>query len=509
MTLFKQLQLTLITGLMLGTTAFGGYQLSELPTPDIRNPKYSHALENGVVYWGGEPSEEVSWSDIFKSTQNEYTNISNTPDTWEHYKAIDGETYVYQQDRTVFYFNGTEDITILTDIGFSMGPMDLDNGQFVFTSYDGDDSEIMLYDGSNLIQITDNDRDDTSPKISNGEIVWVSYDYPTPGSFIHHYSNGVTTTISDIGTNDKPDIENGTIVWQGPGIEDETDIFRYKDGITKNLSVSGYHDQEPQISEGQVAWKSRYYHFTAEKVNIEHFEIMFYDGQTTTSITSQDLNYDDFDLNNGEIAISAYSKEDYIGSIHHWDGIALHTISNNDDGTSRRSPMVENGLIVWDEWSSENGSRIMTARKTDFNPEATYALISRSSGRALEVDTQSAQWNGGYIQIWDYYGGDNQLWNIIPTEAGYKLINNRSGKALDVAGLATYNGGTIHQWDYVGGQNQQWNFTHQGDGSYSIVNLLSGKAVDVKDNGTWNGNAIQQWDFHGNDNQKWDIIIVE
>lgn len=38
----------------------------------------------------------------------------------------------------------------------------------------------------------------------------------------------------------------------------------------------------------------------------------------------------------------------------------------------------------------------------------------------------------------------------------YKIINRRSGKALDVAGRSTADNANVLQWDYCGANNQLW-----------------------------------------------------
>ena len=47
------------------------------------------------------------------------------------------------------------------------------SGQVVWEAFDDHDYEIFLYDGSKVIQLTDNERNDRKPHINdNGQVVW-------------------------------------------------------------------------------------------------------------------------------------------------------------------------------------------------------------------------------------------------------------------------------------------------------------------------------------------------
>ena len=76
------------------------------------------------------------------------------------------------------------------------------------------------------------------------------------------------------------------------------------------------------------------------------------------------------------------------------------------------------------------------------------------SGRVLDVAGQNTA-DGSVVDIWDWNGGANQLWSILPQGNGYySLIGAQSNRALDVAGQSTADGATIDIWDWNGGGNQ-------------------------------------------------------
>ncbi len=64
--------------------------------------------------------------------------------------------------------------------------------------------------------------------------------------------------------------------------------------------------------------------------------------------------------------------------------------------------------------------------------------------------------------------------------AWYVLLSRNSGKALDVYNLATNDGGRIIQWSRHDQANQQWQFVDSGGGYYyRIRSRHSSKVLDV------------------------------
>jgi hypothetical protein len=91
-------------------------------------------------------------------------------------------------DHKIYFYDGNEIIELAhTDSDLhKFGPPQISNGQVVWPEYrsygpkpeDGYyDFEILLYDGKEVIQLTNGECDKVSlPQISNGQVVWHSYD---------------------------------------------------------------------------------------------------------------------------------------------------------------------------------------------------------------------------------------------------------------------------------------------------------------------------------------------
>lgn len=143
-----------------------------------------------------------------------------------------------------------------------------------------------------------------------------------------------------------------------------------------------------------------------------------------------------------------------------------------------------------------------------YDPNTEYRLINRNSGKSLDV-AQSSTANGGNVHQWSYWGGNNQLWNIIDVGNGYhKIINLNSGKALDISGGSTANGGNAIQWTDHGGNNQQWQIIDVGGGYDKLMNRNSGLLLDISGGSTADGGNAIQWSDNGGNNQQWQIVPV-
>lgn len=74
-----------------------------------------------------------------------------------------------------------------------------------------------------------------------------------------------------------------------------------------------------------------------------------------------------------------------------------------------------------------------------------------------------------------------------------------------MTGGSTTNGALVAQWTDNGGTNQQWQIVDVGDGYSKLINRKSGKALDSGGT-TVDGAQLTQWTENGGDNQKWQLM---
>ena len=145
-------------------------------------------------------------------------------------------------------------------------------------------------------------------------------------------------------------------------------------------------------------------------------------------------------------------------------------------------------------------------------PGTTYRISARHSGKLLDIaGGPAATANGSNVQQWTNNGKTNQQWILVDAGGGYyALVSVSSGKALEVNAWSTVDGGNVILWPYNATPNQQWRIESIGDGYYRLLNRHSGKALDVSGGAGMidDGANIQQWEPNGQTNQHWQFTRV-
>lgn len=157
--------------------------------------------------------------------------------------------------------------------------------------------------------------------------------------------------------------------------------------------------------------------------------------------------------------------------------------------------------------NNNNNYNTVNNTSTNFNSWQKYKIISRNSGKAVDL-YYGRKDNGTNILQYSYCGYENQKWYLQKQSNGYYIIKSASsGKVIEVQDWSSANGGNIRQWDYYGNPNQEWKI-EAVDGYFRIINRLSGKALDVEARSKSDNANIIQWGYSGGWNQQWSIIPV-
>ncbi|MEV6715171.1 family 43 glycosylhydrolase [Lentzea sp. NPDC051208] len=137
---------------------------------------------------------------------------------------------------------------------------------------------------------------------------------------------------------------------------------------------------------------------------------------------------------------------------------------------------------------------------------ASYALVNRNSGKALDV-YERATADGARIAQYARNDGAWQLWQFVDSGGGYYRVKSRhSGKVLDFPSTADRAG--LVQTTDAGRTGQQFRLADSPDGHVRLVNRASGKAVDVLDFSAANGAQVIQWPDTGGTNQQWQLVKI-
>ena len=142
------------------------------------------------------------------------------------------------------------------------------------------------------------------------------------------------------------------------------------------------------------------------------------------------------------------------------------------------------------------------------DPNASYVLVNRNSGKALDVYNLATN-DGARITQWTRNDQNQQQWQFVDSGGGYYRIKSRhSGKVLDVYNCSTANGGAIVQWTDLNGTNQQWRLADSSDGYVRFISRHSNKALEVQGASTADSANIVQYDDWGGTNQQWQLVKV-
>lgn len=135
-----------------------------------------------------------------------------------------------------------------------------------------------------------------------------------------------------------------------------------------------------------------------------------------------------------------------------------------------------------------------------------YALISRSSGKALEVN-QSAKEDGAAVSQSDFVQGPHQQWHLKETAPGYyALIASHSGKALEVKDWAVADGARLQQFPWIDSWTQHWQLEAVEGGYYRLASRFNNKVIDVYELNRKNGGDVRTWTYWGGENQHWRLV---
>jgi hypothetical protein len=150
-----------------------------------------------------------------------------------------------------------------------------------------------------------------------------------------------------------------------------------------------------------------------------------------------------------------------------------------------------------------------------FDPRIQYRIVSDLAGKVLDVKGgPTAVGNGVRIQLYEWLGGQNQIWFIESQPDGtYVIRSSSSSLVLDVQGGpgANSNGDRIQQFQFQGTPNQKWRIEPEdprnSKSSYKIISVQSNKVLDAEGgtHATQNGTELQQWDWNDTSNQRWFI----
>lgn len=129
-----------------------------------------------------------------------------------------------------------------------------------------------------------------------------------------------------------------------------------------------------------------------------------------------------------------------------------------------------------------------------------YVIVNKKSGKCLDVPWKMDSY---VVHQWECHKNLNQQWTLRKVEDYVVVISRYTGRCLDVDHASREDNAGVSQWKYHSGTNQQWIFTQLEDYSYQIRAKHSDKVLDLVSGSVDDGATTIQYDWHGGDNQRW------
>jgi hypothetical protein len=174
----------------------------------------------------------------------------------------------------------------------------------------------------------------------------------------------------------------------------------------------------------------------------------------------------------------------------------------NQDKTCSIPPVRAKVTKVTAAGSSSSSSGLPVVTTTTLAP-GQYAIVSRRSGKALEINTD------GHVVQNQLNSTAPQMWEITAIPGGYYAVKSvKTGLTLTLANWQTGEGARIDQSAWIDAHSQHWNLSSTGNNSFSIVSRFSGKALDVVALNTQDQAPVRLWTYWGGDNQQWQFVKI-
>lgn len=166
---------------------------------------------------------------------------------------------VWFDEDDVVYWNGTTETPIRPVPGTNAlrAQLRVSGARAVWVDEVGGDTEIFLWTGSTVTQLTENAYDDEQPEIDGDHVVWVGFPDGAGEGEIFHYDGATTEPVTDDELDDfDPDVSQGadgtTIAWVKSSPDDEIWVF---DGCESSpVTSNSVDDYDVALDGNRLAW---------------------------------------------------------------------------------------------------------------------------------------------------------------------------------------------------------------------------------------------------------------
>ena len=166
-----------------------------------------------------------------------------------------------------------------------------------------------------------------------------------------------------------------------------------------------------------------------------------------------------------------------------------------------------NFYAYYTDWFGDTHSNGITVG-TDELPSSNYNVASKLNTDYLLDVVNGSTSSSVPLQTYKKNNTNNQNWRFsYNSDGSYTIINEKSGKAIDLSGGNAKNGASVQQYTPNGTCAQKWYIMKEGDYYYFASACNRNYAIDVTDGKVTNYPHLQVWEHGsgGNSNQLWKL----
>ena len=307
-----------------------------------------------------------------------------------------------------YFYNGI-DVEVISEGPRTIHTINLnENGIIVWSErVDGEDYEIMIYDGSKVYQITNNNFDDLLPEINNlNEVVWKGFDGNDYEIYKATLGCGLKNGVCGDGVVDTGEECDDGNTEDNDGCSSSCIQTACSDGANWSTEII-YDSPETLISlssntSGQLAFVS----FKETSPDIQSYNLYLYDGDKINLIADDSYQPAFPDINdNGWVAFYSNHNRDFLSNeIYLYNGSSVTKITDNNLMDS--GPKINNNNHI--TWTGSSNS-VADQNIYYFNGSETYKLTDNSTQDILpdiNNNNEIVWYDQGSYNI-KYYNGSN------------------------------------------------------------------------------------------------------
>ena len=351
-----------------------------------------------------------NFSSFLESLGNE--NIDENNIVWS--EKISGDN-----DFEIFLYNGSETIQLTNNDVNDFFPQISDNN-VVWQSQIDSDGEIFLYNGSETIQLTNNDVEDFFPAISGENVVWSGSDGRDREIFLYDGSETIQLTDNDV-DDFIPKISGDNVVWQSQ-IDSDGEIFLYDGSQTIQLTDNDVVESF-EVSENNVVLSSR----RSNDPDTTDIDVFLYNGNETIQLNNNSLADGNSEISGDNVVWTEYDGNDF--EVFLYDGSATTQLTDNDLDDIALTTILSGSNVVWSgndgndfEVFLYNGSE--TTQLTDNDIDDRFVKISDDNNIVWQQQNISESGEGPRSIFLATSGNVDP---IIEASTVYRFLNNDTG----------------------------------------------------------------------------------